>query len=138
MMEECIRAELSTERTVSRFMETLFGFFAGNPSVPIFLMRCSFGEVRNARRRESLAPLRAVLERELSSRAQQGLISGVDPQTFFAASTGVVLYLVRRLHRDELLSDRHAVRAAHEEAARFILGALRLPHGDSQATPSYP
>jgi AcrR family transcriptional regulator len=138
MMEECIQSEPTTEKTVSRFMETLFGSFAANPSVPIFLMRCSFGEVRNARRRQSLAPLRAVLERELSRRAEQGQISGVDPQTFFAAATGVVLYLVRRLHRDDLLSDEHAVRAAHEEAARFILGALRLPHGVSQATPSYP
>ena len=132
VMEQTIAEEKTTERTVERFLERLFGFFATNPSVPVFFIRCAFDG-------EKIAPhgsLRNVLTRELEARADRGQIARVDPETFFAAASGVVLHLVRRLHRDRLLQDERSVRLAREEATRFIVGALR--HGVSQATPSYP
>jgi AcrR family transcriptional regulator len=136
VMEQSIVEETTTERTLDRFMELLFAFFVENPAVPIFFLRCSFAELKDAKKMESLAPLQALLSRELEVRAERGQIARVDPETFFAAASGVVLHLVRRLHRDRRLSDERAVRSARDEATRFILGALR--HGVSQATPSYP
>jgi AcrR family transcriptional regulator len=137
-MEQSIAEEKTTERTVERFMERLFHFFVSSPSVPIFILRCSFEAMGDAKKHESLAPLRRVLVRELSSRFERGQIAKVDPETFFSAATGVVLHMVRRLHRDSLLDDEQAVRSAREEATRFIVGALRPTQGVSQATPSYP
>lgn len=135
-MEASIAGHHELQAIVDDFVARLFGLFVESPSIPTFLVQFCFGDVRGARRSTALLPLRALMANQLATRAQQGMIARVDPETFFAAASGVVLHLVRRLHRDGLLQHEPAVRMARDETARFILGALR--YGVSQATPSYP